>query len=131
MITPSRLTTFLKMISSTVGRASSSLLQNALRQRANGIIVSRNHRLHKSNKFGVIAYSYSTRNSTSLAAVPMIGTQSSDANDFSLKWMKAAVTMAAAGVLVASGEANNSSRDNKTDCCGIVGVVGTKGHDAR
>lgn len=108
------------MISAAVGRSSRSILKNSLRQRASLGSVSRNH-LSRNN---FAANASSTRNSTSLA--PIIGTQSNGGNDFSLNWMKTAAAMAAAGAFVASGNVNN-----KTDCCGIVGVVGTKEYDAR
>ena len=97
------------------GRTTRSLLQNTLRQRTRASV---------QRKQTVIALT--ARNSASLA--PIAGAQNYEGNDFSSKWMKTIAAMTAAGTLAASEIAN---KDSKTHCCGIVGVVGTKEHDAR
>ena len=103
------------MISSMVGRSSRTILQKTFTQRTCASV---------QRKQAVIALS--TRNAASLA--PIAGAQNHEGNDFSSKWMKTIAAMTAAGTLAASGIAN---KDRKTHCCGIVGVVGTKEHDAR
>ncbi len=51
---------------------------------------------------------------------------SQEHNGTSVDWVKMLAATAAAGTFT-SGLIN----DNKTDCCGIAGVIGTNEHDAR
>ncbi len=104
-----------------VGRSSRFLLGKALKQEARKSVQCT---YFARNRLCGIASA--TRSSTNLA--PIVATQSNNGGESSLEWMKAVAVITAGGALVANG---NAKLDSKTDCCGIVGVVGSKENDAR
>lgn len=111
-----------------IRRSSRCLLQSAHKQRTSTGSIPVTYNATHNCRLDVIA-STIKRNSQSLAAIA--GTQNSDKHDyFSMNWMKTVAAMTAtAGALAVSG--NSMMNESKTDCCGIVGVVGTTDHDAR
>ena len=107
------------MIKAIVGRSSKRMLQSSSIRRVGVSYIP------KRNTIATI------RKSTSVAA-PIVGSYNnnngSNSNDYSqMMWMKTI-----AGSVAATGAALLAiDNDIKTDCCGIVGVVGTKENDAR
>jgi hypothetical protein len=84
----------------------------------------------KSNPSRVSKNVIGTIRKSSTSVTPPLGTQynQNDSQRSSLDWMKAMATFASAGFILGQGVMNT---EDKTKCCGIVGVVGTKEHDAR
>ena len=72
----------------------------------------------------------STTRKVTSSVTPILGSQqsSNDGQWCPLTLMKTMMGVTAAGALVSGGILDG---ENKTDCCGIVGVVGTQDHDAR
>ena len=112
-----------------IGRNSRRLLQNSLTCRV-GVGGS----ILPSAYSGNYAFAAATRKATTSTVAPILSTQAqnneSKGYPYPLEWMKAVAGMTAAGVLLSSGIINNNV-ENNTDCCGIVGVVGTEENDAR
>lgn len=72
---------------------------------------------------------YATIRKSTTSVTPIFGTQSNGGNQIDpLTWMKTIAGITAAGTILGSGIID---ADNKTLCCGIVGVVGSNDHDAR
>ncbi len=106
------------MIKALAGQTSKRLIQTSLSSRAAG-----RSPYIRSGQGNAISF----RKSTAAAIAPILGAQCNDNQAQNLTWMKAMTSIAAAGALVASGLMDY----DKTDCCGIVGVVGSNQYDAR
>lgn len=108
------------MIKALAGQTSKRLIQTSLSSRA-AVGRSSCTKLLQGNAISTI------RKSTTAAITPILGTKCNDYQAQNLTWMKTMASIAAAGALVASGIMDY----DKTDCCGIVGVVGSNQYDAR
>lgn len=72
---------------------------------------------------------YATIRKSTTGVIPIFGTQSNNSSQNDpLTWMKTISGITAAGILLGSGTIDS---ENKTLCCGIVGVVGSDEYDAR
>ena len=109
---------FITMIRLLAGRASKRLVQTSLSSRIAG--GSAHQCIPRSNVISKAMRSSSTN------VTPILATQCNESQGQNVAWLKTVASITTAGVLMAGG-----MMDDKTRCCGIVGVIGTDQYDAR